>query len=316
MSDEGGSDGDPDRTNTESLISYLKRGSKLQKFSVSGNKIEFHTSDGIRIFCARLSDASDPVVHKVQDLFQRSFKREERDPFRELKDVVQESEYFDVHTMQDAEGNLLCASVSGYFELPTTNEAVVFVDYIATDAAWRGRGLAKALYWVLCQSAKKRAEVKGQKIRAIFGEVKNEVEDFWNLLGWKRAYFKRGDALYEIPYFQPPLSWDFERGVAKEGYGFIPQHLMVWVANEAVNPLTAAELLLMIKTVYTQNFLPDEDRFQSKYAYRTCQTMLQNYLRRIKRKLCSASSSPLLLLTYDARQDPIMSEQIVNFKAD
>jgi GNAT superfamily N-acetyltransferase len=301
--DSDGSDcGDPDRSRSiEELISSLRERSSFSRTKVSDDAIEIRGAVGVTFSCIRVGKSEDPFAQAIRKLFLRSFNRDEHDPFRDLKDTV-EDEKFNVIALVDSRGKLIGAAAAGCFKIPRKQEMVVFVDNIAVDSAWRGKGLARELYAIVCERAKERAQNQGRVIRAILGEVKNEVEDFWNKLGWKRMYFYDANrALREVPYLQPPLYWDWEKGIPRKGYGPIPRHLMIWIADWEGRPLTVSELIMIIERVYFDNFLPYRSCFANERAYKRCKGSLWRLLQKTQNPFSTSYFLPFLLLTKQER---------------
>lgn len=299
--DDGSGSSDPDRTNLASLLDSLRRASKFQRIAAEDGNIQLISSTET-FFCWRVHKEDDPVLHAVQHLFAKSFAKIERYPFWELKDIVKDSN-FDLFVLEDTNRKVVGAVSGGYFKMEEGSNAIVFIDNIAVDPALRGRGLAKELYITLCEAAHKRAKENRHTIRAVLGEAKNEVEIFWNRLGWKRLYaFDLYGVLREIPYVTPPLRWNWNTGLPQEGHGSVPQHLMAWIADGKKNALNCAEMVKTIELIFEMNFTPSEQRFASPQAYKVCLETLRELINELRRKLSKGKLEPVIGMTFEERQ--------------
>jgi GNAT superfamily N-acetyltransferase len=300
MASQDNTDRDPDHS-IESLLAFLEKQSRFLLHRTSPTTWEFTGENGAKFLCKRIANPDDPVLDGIRRLFSKSFRKEEHDPFRELEDTVRDPK-FDVFALMSLQEELIGASLAGHFEIPRTNESIMFVDNIATDPQWHNKGFARGLYTILCEQAKTRAQAKGKKIRAILGEAGDEIEDFWNKLGWKRIYAYMESAFSETSYFRPPLQWDFSNGNPLKGYDAAPRHLMAWIANGQYRPLNIMEFIVIVERIYIENFLPAEKQFHSTHAYRRCKGELYKLLGKTQGNLRMSRIYSLSLFTREERE--------------
>src|SRR5262249_28912590 len=99
----------------------------------------------------------------------------------------------------------------------------------------------------------------------VVGECTAASEHTWNAVGQRRLYVATGSSeYYELPYVQPPVEWDAQTGLAADGAGNVPEHLMVDFFR--VNP-DKERVSAAVGAIYLWNNIKPRTFFASHDAY-------------------------------------------------
>ncbi len=197
-------------------------------------------NNGQTFLLRTIESGDDESVSHIQQLFEKTFGKEEIDPEAILRAAVDgvtatgipQSKYRIV-AVTNENGEIAGTIAGASFALTDasenpTNDMVYFVGYAAMDESTRQGGLAREAYISALIDAKQEAMKQGKNLRFAFGECTASSERFWNNVGWKRIYGKADTGTYdELPYMQPALDFDQNSGAPAAGAGTTPEHLMM-----------------------------------------------------------------------------------------
>ncbi len=122
------------------------------------------------------------------------------------------------------------------------------------------------------QYAREEAVKRGSQLLGAAGECTWRSRQFWERMGWQRAYIDSGKGpIKEIEYVQPPLAFDLTTGQPAEGAGEAPEHFMADFFGPKMEnaPHAAEKLAATVRGFYQTNNYVDRRAFPNDEAYRT-----------------------------------------------
>ncbi len=180
-------------------------------------------------------DGQDPKLSEVQKLFNEIFPEEEIEPETILRSAVDgqnpwgtpDTKYrVVVVTDEDKKITAICAGATLDID-NKRNEVAYCVEYVLTKPQLRQSGLAREAYISALIDSMKIAKEQNKKLTFLFGGCTDSSETFWNNMGWKRIYFKKGSNYIELPYLQPILNFDTHTGEISNKSREVKEHLMI-----------------------------------------------------------------------------------------
>jgi hypothetical protein len=148
---------------------------------------------------------------------------------------------------------------------PLDREAMFMEAYAVTRIDSQNLGIFRELYMSSLMQAAADAQAERKLLTMVVGECTWHSERAWNAMGQKRIYIETDVAEYtELPYIQPPVDWDSQTGLASEGAGNVPEHLMLEFFDS--NP-TKEGIVAAIDGIYRWNNMAPRDFFSSHWAY-------------------------------------------------
>lgn len=169
---------------SETTEKISARDSENRKFSELGElKIE------------HIKDSASPKVEALVD-FMTKFDPEEADTPAIIRGAIDNpSNAYAYHIIENEKGEVISHIQSLYLELAAkeggepASQAIIFNGFAITREDARRKHLAGELYQTMLRCNLKKAEEKGQEVKALILEGKEKSEPFWNYTGLRRMYF-------------------------------------------------------------------------------------------------------------------------------
>jgi GNAT superfamily N-acetyltransferase len=252
-----------------------------------------------------LHDPNDRSIEPMYALMVQELSEEEAEIPEWIRHTIAERLYW-YHVVETRDGKLIAFSSTQYLELKplqsadtSPQESFFVVWFIVIDPEFRRRGLAHTLYERFFCDARTEAQARGQRLKAIIGEVVEPLEAFLNRMGRKRIYFTDEQSdVHEVPYLAPPIDMDPCTG-EPEGVP-VPEHLMLQMLNGA-QELSAEELLYMIWAMYEQ-YVGEESAYQSKAAFERAWQYNGHLFEQLRKTLAGAKDGKICLLSQAERE--------------
>ena len=235
--------------------------------------------DGLKYNIERINNPVSEDVKKAHDLLRKTFKPDEVEPLENLKNASEPEQSLaeggvtsHIYTVKDAKGEIVSLLKGNNIDLKdddskSTGKTVFMVDYAVTDPALRQSGLAREAYISALMDISRESEAEGRTLLFASGEAVGTAEDFWNKVGWKRAYVQIGEDARnyeEVQYTQPAMEFDPDTGEIAGEAGAAPEHFMV--DGFGVHTPSKGEVSQAMRGMYSIYLLP-RDEFNSDVAY-------------------------------------------------
>lgn len=226
-------------------IRQLQGESRFRRSSDTSANCTIENGDGRKFTIETIESRNDERINEVRGLIENTFGRRELES-RELllAGIEGKSEWgtpdakYRIVMVYNEKNELVSLVTGAKLDLlddqqNPTNEAIYFVNYVATDPNQRRDGAGREAYVSALIDATREAQEKGQTLMCAIGDCTPKSELYWNKVGWKRPKQKNneggdlGDTLTALDYIQPPLNWDSKTGKPAKGAGEVVQHLMM-----------------------------------------------------------------------------------------
>lgn len=207
-----------------------------------------------------IDDANSPLLDSYQDLMERTFPPSELDSIEITQGALEDNEgpnrradFILIVTTEDEK--VIGAMNAAYIPAHDENGlelgwGSVVVNYIVSDPAYQGRGIAKSLYAELDKQVREIAKKRGnEEVKYVVGETVPTVEGLVNKTGRARLYFERFGQMVEVKYFQAPLEFDKDGNPLDEE---VPLHLMACPTN-GEKKIKKGDLLRVVDGIYDYN---------------------------------------------------------------
>ncbi|MDO8570200.1 MAG: hypothetical protein Q7R97_01275 [Candidatus Daviesbacteria bacterium] len=277
---------DPSFDTVEARIKHLSKMSGFERNP--SNTPDCTLERGGERFVSRLvTNHKDPILKKVQQLFENTFKKEEVCSLSDMKDSIKgmkddksgETVYYRVVVLNDEKGELICTSTGMTMRLrdqnnQPTNEAIYFACYGAgkKGVGMKMMSLANEIFVSSLISAKADAKAIGVNLIGCIaegstaGEAEGTLggeapgEAFANRLGFKRVMIGNKEA----EYYQPAMDFNPDTGKPAKGAGAVLEHpeVMPFGPN-----LSKEQLIQAGRAAFIWNYFWDESDFNNTVAY-------------------------------------------------
>jgi hypothetical protein len=219
------------------------------------------------------------LIRSVHSLMEASFDKGEIDPIEITQAAIRgalpnggkDITRYRIFIADDKKTDEIIATFSGgLLDLltpmaPSDREAMFMEAYAVTRIKSQLSGIFRELYISSLMQAATDAQAERALLTLVVGECTWHSEHAWNAVGQKRIYIETSATEYtELPYIQPPVDWDAETGLAAEGAGNVPEHLMLEFLD---NKPSKGKVLSAISGIYRWNNMQPRDIFSSSEAY-------------------------------------------------
>ncbi|MEO8065543.1 MAG: hypothetical protein ABI643_01655 [Candidatus Doudnabacteria bacterium] len=249
----------PALSKADSLIAE----SKYQRSNIDGPNTRIER-DGHQYSIEAIEQGDSKDIKKVQDLFVKTFGKEEVDPISVMRSAVdgttawgtKDITRYQINVIKNEKGDVQSTVAGGLVELQDASgkpsgEATFMIGYAVTDSDVRQGGLAREAYISALMGAAQEAQKRGLKLVSASGECTSTSEHFWNSIGWKRVYGEeKADpkTAQELQYVQPALDFSEKTGKVARDAGAAPEHLML--DSFGGKPLTKDNIIETVDAFY------------------------------------------------------------------
>jgi hypothetical protein len=274
-----------------------------------------------------LTDKNDPRLSEVQSLLEEVFLSEEVDSEEILRGAIdgitpfgtKNEARYKFYVISDSEKKIVSTfgcvqlDISKYDEI-STKETVLLVGYAATKEGIRQKGLAKEGYISALIDGAMEAEARGKRLAFAAGDCVYSSEEFWNKIGWKRAYVKISEKEFiEIPFLQPAFEFDQKTGEIAKGAGVTAEHFMIDYFGKK-SP-SKAQVASSIKVFFRDNSLWPAEAFEGNPdEVKKAQQKNAEHVFELEKKIEDflANTPKLIYLTAEARERARQAGLIIN----
>ena len=284
----------------DGLVEELQATSKFEREKLSDGREVIRSPEAGEFFIRKIEDVKDPAVEKMYELLVKEFSEEEADTPETIRGAI-ESDIQAYHVVEDAKGHVIALSNTEYLKLESSQDAMIFIAYVATDPGYRRLGIGSELYPGFYDFAKEKAKQDQARIKGVIGEAVGPVESFLNRMGRKRMYFEdEQGSIHEVPYIQAPLDWSEKTGKPRQKA--TPEHLMIRLLDER-QEMQVSEVISMVKAIYEENYIFPEDYFKTEKAYQACEDTVMGHLKDLEVTLQKAKGGKIFLMDKKERAE-------------
>ena len=267
--------------------------------------------EGQRYEISAIESGKSKDIKKVQDLFVKTFGKEEVDPISVMRAAIDgttawgtpDITKYQITVLKNEKGDVQSTVAGGLVEMQDvsgkgTGEATFMIGYAVTDRDARQGGLAREAYVSALMGAAAEAQRRGLKLVSASGECTFTSEKFWNSIGWRRVYGQeKGDpnSLQEMQYIQPALDFSEKTGKVAKDAGVAPEHLMIDSFGD--KPLTKDNIIQTVDAFYRWCNKWPREAFKSDEAYQTHLSHVDGIMKKFQEQLDSLGDLRSLSIT-------------------
>jgi hypothetical protein len=297
----------------EQIIQEIERKSKFRNRQKTADGKEVIVSpEGEKFEISRVTDSDSPDVEKMRELmlvgFEGEFKDEDLDSLETMRQAVG-NDTFIYNIAKNVEGDAIQLTLGYLLELGQErkekkyNESLLFMGI--TVSREKRKGLGAELNKSVFESGLEKAKKEGREIKAIAAAAVDQSEYLGNYVGMRRVYFEneKGE-ICEVPYIDPPLTWNFETGEAEAEA--LPAHFMLNMVN-GENTVLVGDFMEMVDVIYKVDSMisPEsrkDDKAPTEEAIRRNHEIIEKIKNELMESLSQAKNGKIMLLDKKERE--------------
>lgn len=296
----------------ERIIQGIEAKSKFRDRQKTADGKEIIVSlDGEKFEISRVTDPNSSDVERIRELmlteFEGEFKDEDLDSLETMSEIVG-NDTFIYKVAKNSEGDIMQLTLGYLLKLgqekqEKVSESLLFMGL--TISREKRKGLGAELNKSVFESALEKAKKEKREIKAIAAAAVDQSEYLANRVGMKRIYFKNEEGdIFEVPYIDAPLNWNFETGEAEAEV--LPAHFMLNMID-GKSIVSVEDFMEMVDAIYKNdseiNYHSQKDgKAPTKEAIRRNHEILEGIKNKTRESLSHAMDGEIMLLSKIERE--------------